>query len=107
MRSATKKHVGRNPAYLRWIRTQPCVVRGCGHSFRFVEAAHVGERGLSQRCSDLETIPLCSHHHRTGRDSQHRLGKAFWAHHGLDRDALVKQFNYLYVFECVAFNTSN
>ncbi len=35
----------RNPAYLAWIRTQPCVV--CG-STRWIEAAHTGPYGLAR-----------------------------------------------------------
>jgi len=57
----------RSSAHLKWIRTQPCVV--C-FSKRNVEAAHVGSRGMGQKCSDLETIPLCQPHHR----EQHRVG---------------------------------
>lgn len=55
------------------------------------EAAHVGRRGIAQKCSDLETIPLCAYHHRLGPDSQHRLGKAFWPTHGLDRAKLIQK----------------
>jgi len=60
------------------------------------EAAHVGERGLGQKCSDRETIPLCAAHHRTGPESHHVLGKKFWQHHGLDRDEIVAELNRLY-----------
>jgi len=65
-------------------------------NIRRVEAAHVGEHGLGQKCSDRETVPLCATHHRTGKDSHHVLGKKFWAHHGLNRDAIVKDLNRLY-----------
>src|SRR4029434_7903636 len=41
---------------------------------RAVEAAHTGPHGLSQKSSDLCTIPLCVKHHRTGNDSYHKLG---------------------------------
>ena len=62
------------------------------------EAAHIGERGLGHKCSDRETIPLCAEHHRTGPESHHVLGKSFWKHHGLNKDALVKELNRFY--EC-------
>ena len=61
----------RNPGYLRWIRTLPCSV--C-RTTKAVEAAHTGPHGLSQKSSDLSTIPLCAKHHRTGDDSYHQLG---------------------------------
>jgi len=56
------------------------------------EAAHVGLRGLRQKCSDRETLPLCAEHHRTGPDSHHVLGKRFWEHHGIDRDIWVAAY---------------
>lgn len=61
------------------------------------EVAHVGVRGLSQKCSDREAIPLCIFHHEHGYpESHHTLGKKFWEHHGIDRDVLVKFYNDLY-----------
>jgi len=81
----------RNAAYLRFVRTQICCVPGCRNWI--TEAAHVGARGLGQRCSDREAIALCQKHHRTGKHSQHTLGKNFWSHHGLDKDAIVADLN--------------
>lgn len=48
---------GSDPAHLRWIREQPCCC--CGLRFP-IEAHHstVG-RGLSQKTSDREAMPLC------------------------------------------------
>jgi len=52
---------------------------------RAVEAAHTGPRGLSQKSSDLCAIPLCARHHRTGKDSYHKLGhRKFSEVHHLD-----------------------
>lgn len=101
----------RDPAYLRWIRTLRCYL--CARSdaqmidaFKRMglpflqreptEAAHVGQRGIGQKCSDRETIPLCAHHHRTGPHSHHRLGKNFWEHHGLNRDELIRELHQVY-----------
>ncbi len=110
MRSATKKRTGRDPARLKWIRSLPCVCcfafmhawnfteywkrRDAAH--RYSEAAHVGERGLSQKCSDAETIPLCGEHHRTRKYSAHRLGKNFWAHWGIDKQKLLAELQTAY-----------
>ncbi len=66
------------------------------------EAAHVGNRGLSQKCPDREAIPLCAHHHRTGKDSQHVLGKKFWEFHGFERDAVIRAYNWWFEREKAA-----
>jgi hypothetical protein len=72
---ARKKPV-RNPAYLRWIRSLPCIV--CRSRWQ-IEAAHTGPHGLGQKSSDLSAIPLCARHHRTGNDSYHDLGPSKFA----------------------------
>ena len=101
----------RDPQYMRWIRSQGCVIctgphrcPGADKCERFrvfvlygrTEAAHVGLRGLGQKCSDRETIPLCAWHHRLGAESHHKLGKKFWEHHGLNRNELIAQFQARY-----------
>jgi hypothetical protein len=78
-----------NPKYLDFIRQCWCVLTATGDCVGAVEAAHVGDRGLGQKCRDQETIPLCGYHHRTGPDSQHVMGKRFWDHHGINRPDLV------------------
>ena len=81
----------RNSRYLAWIRTQPCVV--CG-ARRGIEAAHTGPHGLGQKSPDSSAIPLCSNHHRTGKDSYHRLGPRRFAEvHNLDIQAIVRRLN--------------
>lgn len=99
-RSATRLKLWKDSNYLRWLHDSPCVVcellarTGPALSQRYpTEAAHVGERGLSQKCPDREAIPLCVEHHREGRQSAHQMGKRFWAFHGLDKDQLIQQFN--------------
>ena len=81
----------RDPKYLSWIRTQPCLV--CGVQ-RGIEASHTGPHGLGQKSSDKSAIPLCNRHHRTGGDSYHRLGpRKFSEAHGLDIPAIVRRLN--------------
>lgn len=81
----------RDPKYLAWIRTQPCLV--CGVT-RGIEASHTGPHGLGQKSSDRSAIPLCHRHHRTGSDSYHRLGpRKFSEVHGLDVPATVRRLN--------------
>jgi len=81
----------RNPKYLAWIRTQPCLA--CG-STRWIEAAHTGPHGLGQKSPDTSAVPLCAKHHRTGNDSYHRLGpRKFSEVHNLDLVAIVQRLN--------------
>jgi len=81
----------RNSRYLAWIRTQPCLV--CG-STRWIEAAHTGSHGLGQKSPDTSAVPLCVAHHRTGKDSYHRLGpRKFGDIHNLDLAAIVRRLN--------------
>ena len=81
----------RNPRYLAWIRTQPCLV--CG-STRWIEAAHTGPHGLGQKSPDTSAVPLCAKHHREGNDSYHRLGpRKFGEIHNLDLPAIVRRLN--------------
>lgn len=119
-RSRSKPIRGADDKYLAWIRTIPC--RCCfseiwddqmfsmlrigwspamaginaGVQSSPTEAAHVGRRGLGQKCPDREAIPLCSEHHRTGRWAHHVLGTGFWIHHGINRDVLVSCLNEMY-----------
>lgn len=75
-------------AYWDWVRTQPCAV--CGVR-RGIQAAHVGLRGLRQKCSGWEVLPLCRRHHERGMpEGHHDLGKRFWGFHGLDRCRAVR-----------------
>jgi len=123
----TKPRKGDDREYRNWILSLPCVVcvvrglfgdisneatPGCvsrlfslwgNKSNRSgpTEVAHVGERGIGQKCPDKQAIPLCTGHHRSwqqgGRDdSYHKLGKLFWEHHHLDRETLIAELNELY-----------
>jgi len=109
----------RDLAYMKWIKTLPCVccagltqltarirLRAISwppalHQWwnangERTEAAHVGDRGLAQKSSDRETIPLCSSHHREGHESAHVMGKRFWDHHRLNKEGLIRMLNAAY-----------
>ena len=90
-------------AYWDWIREQPCVV--CGERWRLaaysrdlpIQAAHVGARGLGQKCNGWEVLPLCRRHHDRGMpESHHTLGKRFWEYFGLDRVGLIRMYRLRY-----------
>ncbi len=96
----------RDPLYLAWIRTLPCMAcyRGVLEILRVAhlpewersEAAHIGMRGLSQKSSDRETMPLCVGHHRWNPHSLHTMGKNFWDHYRLNRRGIIAELNRLY-----------
>ena len=71
MNKPTLPHPVRNPRYLAWIRTLPCLICGARRS---IEASHTGPHGLGQKSPDSSAIPLCTKHNRTGKDSYHKLG---------------------------------
>lgn len=62
-----------------------------------VEAAHVGDRGNGQTCSDREACPLCKvHHDRGSKIGHHVLGKTFWTTYGIPKAELIEALNALY-----------
>lgn len=96
MRSATRNKVGKDKAYLAYIRSLPCLCCDPDEQNSPTEAAHVGERGLSQKCDDRETIPLCAKHHRLSKDSAHRAGKHFWKCWEIDKDTILRRLSSAY-----------
>jgi hypothetical protein len=101
------------PDYLNFIRSLPCLIclviahRGIparlgGYDHTPInqrsrtEAAHVGIRGMGQKCSDWEAIPLCACHHRTGEFAHHVIGKRFWVKWRLDRFEVIRKYRDLY-----------
>jgi hypothetical protein len=100
------KIAGRQPLrdqkYLDFIRRMPCIIcllRSGGvpiHQETCTEAAHVGDRGLRQKCSDRETIPLCAWHHRLSPSSHHRLGRLFWVFHKITKAKLIAELHAKY-----------
>jgi hypothetical protein len=100
---------GDDPLYRAFIRCFACVVCTQGLLIgqcdgwneygqrSLTECAHVGRRGLSQKCPDCESLPLCGRlHHRTGKYSHHQLGKLFWGFYSLNRVDLIRQLQTLY-----------
>ncbi len=88
-RKPPKKRKGSDPAYLAFIRKQPCLLCVGVPQRTRTEACHTGQRGLGQKPPDRDALPFCGHHHRYGEDSHHRLGKRFWTHHKLNRELYV------------------
>ena len=71
----------RDPAHLKFINTQPCLICGRApvhaHHLRFAQP-----RAMSNKVSDEWAVPLCFTHHRT----LHTVGdeEAWWADRGID-----------------------
>lgn len=85
------KTLYRNPAYLAWIRKQPCCITGqepfgMGNP---IEACHYrlgAGAGISQKPSDYRALPLVSDKHR----EQHKIGEiTFWEKYGKDPLTLI------------------
>lgn len=109
----------KDPAFIAWLHRLPCVAcwfekysdrsgalavyiefaaAGMWSDRTFdVEAAHIGDRGQGQKCSDREACPLCSRHHDRGSAiGHHVLGKTFWTRYGIPKLELIEALNTLY-----------
>lgn len=84
MTSYFNRGPARDPKYLAWVRTLPCLVSDCRRGP--IEVNHIGRRGMSQRSSDYETVPLCRFHHRQFHDKGR---KWFEEHHGVELRAMA------------------
>ena len=77
----------RDERYKKFIRGEPCIVRCCRRPD--VEFMHTGNRGAckGRKACDLDGLPGCSYHHRTGPrpEAHHSCAEWEWeAFHGLD-----------------------
>jgi hypothetical protein len=56
----------RDAQYLAWVRSFPCIA--CGTVTRSRDAMHIGPHGMSQKASDIDTLPGCRKcHEELGR----------------------------------------
>lgn len=67
-----------------------CEVPGCGHFP--CECAHIEGEGMGRKGHYTMIVPLCAHHHRTGRFSFHNLGSrhAFEREYRIDLGTLAE-----------------
>jgi len=68
------------------------------------ECAHVGQtgKGMRQKCSDYETIPLCGWHHTISFTSYHRMDggpKAFLKFYSIKIKTLFRKLRAQYAAE--------
>jgi hypothetical protein len=67
---------------------------GSGKSSLYPVSAFGVAYFIGQKSPDTSAIPLCAKHHRTGKDSYHRLGpRKFSKTHNLDIPAIVCRLN--------------
>ena len=67
-------------AYLKWIRTQPCLV--CGRWSIAHHLMHAEPSAMGKKSGDNWAVPLCADHHT----DLHRFGDelTWWAMRGID-----------------------
>jgi len=102
MRSATRKRVGRDPAYRNWILLQPCIVMKVwkelvNQKLRFVTGHHV-KRGPGAPKEDRRMVPLMDFlHMRTheipGQPCVERGKKVFEEFWGVDLEREIGRLN--------------
>lgn len=93
----------RDFAFMSFITCQTCAVCEAQHKPQFSKsyAHHAGQRAFGRKADDRTCIPLCwRHHERASSASIHSLGKRFWSTYGLDRNALIVEYNERYELEC-------
>lgn len=101
-KTGRSRHTGKDPEYLRFIRSQPCLICSRRGLIQLSEtnAHHHGPRGLGQKVPDRHTLPLCHvEHHQYGKESVHVMGRRWAEYHGIDPqaefDRLSREFDTL------------
>ncbi|HAT5006070.1 TPA: DUF968 domain-containing protein [Serratia marcescens] len=84
-----KRERWESKTYLRWVKSQPCVI--CG--IQADDAHHIighGQGGMGTKAHDLFIIPLCREEH----DALHRDPSRWEAEHGSQIELWFKFFDY-------------
>lgn len=80
-------------AYMGWVASLPCSVQNL-HCKGRVTVHHCSGhewRGMGQKASDFDTIPLCEGHHLSGTFSIESMGRRAWEkEHGSQHQHLAK-----------------
>lgn len=83
------KPPSRCPAFLRWLKTFPCVA--CG-SCKLVDPAHFGPHGAGTKADDFDALPLC----RTCHNEQGKSALTFAEMKGFNVADLQEYFQNLW-----------
>jgi len=75
--------------WMQQVADYGCVACEQDGLVRPAEVHHIRKHtGMGLRPSHFDTIPLCSHHHRTGKDSIHLGKKLFIQKYGTEQEIL-------------------
>jgi len=92
-----KENIIRDPDYLDFIRSEPCVFGGFGCLGDVVPAhQNLGYGMTAGKIHDRWTLPLCMGHHTIFTNAEHRGSKTFWENTNLDPASLVVEYNMKY-----------
>ena len=80
---ATKKE----KEWMRKVSELDCYCCGSPAEVHHIRSLKTGS-GIGLRPSHFDTIPLCGHHHRTGKDSIHLGKKLFIQKYGTEQEIL-------------------
>ncbi len=90
---ALKPKKGRieDPAFLAFVRRQPCLLRGKHRCRGPVDPHHVGHYGQARR-NDRKAVPLC----RSGHDLAHKYKRTFETRFGIDFEREIARLNRMF-----------
>ena len=69
----------RNPKYLDFVRSHPCLICGKDSVAHHESATGLSPGAMGKKCSDLLAIPLCPECHQKRHDEGYIT---FWVRHG-------------------------
>ena len=79
MKPQPKPKTIKNPKYLLWLRTQPCVVcKQYANDNMDVVPAHKHGGGVAMKTDDTLALPLCKAHHTDDDISDHKDHALLW-----------------------------
>lgn len=88
-----KTNTFRSKKYLDFVRGVECCV--CGRKDETVIAHHVDTGGMSLKCSDALTIPLCHTHHAEAHSGKH----TFFLSYGTTKEECLARTMQAYIEE--------
>lgn len=99
MSAVPKPTVVKNPAYLAWIRTQPCWAAGkLGHICSDTIGKGLSEAShLDGKSRDDRVLPMCGSLHRTGHWAWHAGQKTFCREWNTTKELLIQEATALYL----------
>lgn len=88
-----KPHTDRDPKYLAWITTLPCLHSHTKDCMGDIVAHHSKGGGTSNKGSDFSCVPLCHKHHQEWHDKYGKKGPLGEGQLDLILESLQHQYN--------------